>query len=91
MTLKYVAGISSGAKAHFLANYITKNNTNFLVAVIEDDIDNIYQDIQTFLNNKDITVLFRYLNTNTELSDKPYSPVKGAAIVAVIPERIKRI
>ena len=41
MTLKYVAGISSGAKAHFLAQHIKENNTNFLVAVIEDDIDNI--------------------------------------------------
>lgn len=65
MTLKYVAGISSGAKAHFLAQHITENNTNFLVAVIEDDIDNIYQDIKTFLNNEEIQVL-KYCTDNKQ-------------------------
>ena len=65
MTLKYVAGISSGAKAHFLAQHIKENNTNFLVAVTEDDIDNIYQDIKTFLNDEDIQVL-KYCTDNKQ-------------------------
>ncbi len=58
MTLNYVAGIGSGAKAHFLSRYFTENNIEFLVAVIEDDIDNIYQDIRTFLyDHKEIPIL----------------------------------
>ncbi|MFA6914109.1 MAG: transcription-repair coupling factor [Endomicrobiia bacterium] len=54
----YVSGISEGAKAHFLSQYIIENDVKILLSIVEaDDIDNIVQDLKTFLDNKDISVL----------------------------------
>lgn len=53
----YVSGINSSSKAHFLSTYFVENNLNTLLAVADDDIDNLTQDIKTLLDNKDIQVL----------------------------------
>jgi len=54
----YVSGINSASKAHFLATYFADNNLNFLFAVTnDDDLDNLTQDVRTFLDGKNIQVL----------------------------------
>ena len=54
----YVSGINSASKAHFLAAYFADNNLNFLLAVTnDDDLDNLTQDVRTFLDGKNIQVL----------------------------------
>jgi folylpolyglutamate synthase/dihydropteroate synthase len=54
----YVFKIIEGAKAHFLSQYVQDNDINTLLAVVEDDdIDNIFQDLKTFLSGTDVSVL----------------------------------
>lgn len=58
MKKTYVSGIIEGAKAHFLSQYVQDNDINTLLAVVEDDdIDNIFQDLKTFLSGTDVSVL----------------------------------
>ncbi|MFA7074380.1 MAG: transcription-repair coupling factor [Endomicrobiaceae bacterium] len=58
MKKTHVSGINEGAKAHFLSKYVTDNDVNTLLAVVEDnDIDNIIQDLKTFLDGSNIAVL----------------------------------
>jgi len=75
----YVSGIGKSAKAHFISNYFLENNISNLVLISnEDEIENIIDDLKTFLydteiqvfsyntenKNEKITVLSKIIDTN---------------------------
>ncbi|MBO7610631.1 MAG: transcription-repair coupling factor [Elusimicrobia bacterium] len=54
----YISGVNECSVAHFLSQYIlTSNEKSLLVILNDNEIDSVSQDIKTFLDNKDITVL----------------------------------
>ena len=54
----YISGVNECSVAHFLAQHILKSGNNSLLVILNDnEIDTVSQDIKTFLDKKDITVL----------------------------------
>ena len=54
----YISGVNECSVAHFLSQHIlTSNGKSLLVILNDNETDSVCQDIKTFLDNKDITVL----------------------------------
>ena len=62
----YVSGIGQSSKAHFISNYFLENDiSNLLIISNEDEIENIFDDLKTFIQSEQIQI-FLYSHTSPQ-------------------------